>query len=89
MAIAGATACVAGTMMGGRISSGGGVGGGVFQRPPWLGSVDGYPTETYSNPAQFDHSVAGKKEGVDFSNLSSHSKIGRDVGGVDGRRRGR
>jgi len=66
VAIAGATACVAGTMMGGRISSGGGVGGGVFQRPPWLGSVDGYPTETYSNPAQFDHSVAGKKEGDDF-----------------------
>ena len=61
VAIAGATACVAGTMMGGRIS--GGVGG--VQRP-WLGSVDGYPTETYSNPAQFDHSVAGKKEGDDF-----------------------
>ena len=67
VAIAGATVCVAtaGTMMGGRISGGGG-GVQLSREVPWLGSVDGYPTETYSNPAQFDHSVAGKKEGEDF-----------------------
>ena len=67
VAIAGATACVAGTMMGGRIpGGGGGGGGGGGVQWPWLGSVDGYPAETYSNPALFDRSVAGKKEGDDF-----------------------
>lgn len=33
---------------------------------PWLGSVDGYPTETYSDPTNFDQSIAGKKEGQEF-----------------------
>ena len=65
VAIAGATVvATAGTMGRMTSSSASGVRGTRFV--PWLGSVDGYPTETYSNPTKFDQSVAGKKEGDDF-----------------------
>ena len=43
---------------------------------PWLGSVDGYPTETYSDPSNFDQSIAGKKKGKNFQSFFTFGKSG-------------
>jgi hypothetical protein len=66
VALAGATVLATAGTMRKMSSSSGSSSEALNGRFPWLGSVNGYPTETYSDPSNFDQSIAGKVEGKDF-----------------------